>query len=149
MRSDDGIVQGSAAATELLRRGCDALVCTSDSFATGAFDVFRGRPDATGCCRSSASTTRPVARAIGLSSITQPVEAAATLLVHRLVARATGDDGTLRADATCRAVGSDGHLLTPLLQFRTLEAAPAPAPLSRDDPAGDAGAVPPRNRAGG
>ncbi len=148
VRSDDGIVQGSAAATDLLRRGCDALVCTSDSFATGAFDVFRGRPDLDGVLPIIGFDDTPVARAIGLSSITQPVEAAATLLVHRLVARATGDDGATPIPSS-RAVGSDGHLLTPLLQLRTLEAAPAPAPLSGRRPGAEAGSDRPLEPAGG
>ena len=142
VRSDDGIVQGSRAATELLRRGCDALVCTSDSFATGAFDVFRGRPDSDGVLPIIGFDDTPVARAIGLSSITQPVEAAATLLVHRLVARATGADGAARLPTT-RDVGVDGHLLTPLLHLRTLQAAPPPGPGPRRR-TGTAGPAPAR-----
>ena len=131
VRSVDGIVEGSLAATELLGRGCDALVCVSDSFATGAFDVFRGRPDSDGALPIIGFDDTPVARAIGLSSVTQPVEDAATLLVHRLVARATGreaDESRLPASA---AVGADGHLLAPSLQVRRLQAVGPPAASRR------------------
>ena len=122
VRSVDGIVEGSVAATRLLARGCDGLVCASDSFATGAFDVFRGRPDSAGELPIVGFDDTPVARAIGLSSINQPVEDAATLLIHRLVARATGLDAERRRLPAATGVGADGHLLEPHLSLRTLQA---------------------------
>lgn len=126
VRSGDGIVEGSLAATELLGRRCDALVCASDSFATGAFDVFRGRPDGDGALPIVGFDDTPVARAIGLSSVTQPVEDTATLLVHRLVARATGRDADMRRLPPAARVGADGHLLAPSLQVRRLQAVGPP-----------------------
>lgn len=131
VQSVDGIVEGSTAALELLDRGCDALVCASDSFATGAFDVFRGRPDRDGALPIVGFDDTPVVRAIGLSSVTQPVEDVATMLVHRLVARATGRDADPERLPAAAPVGADGHLLTPSLQVRRLQAIGPPAASAR------------------
>ncbi len=77
----DGVRQGSDAAARLLDAGATALVCASDSLALGAFH------------RTTAVVgfdDTPVAAAVGMSSVAQPVEAAAAHVVAML-ARTLGD----------------------------------------------------------
>lgn len=126
VRLPDGVAEGVAAMAELAERGCDAVVCASDSFAVGAQEVLRGEHENAFVPVIGFDDT-PVARALGLSSIAQPVEQAATLLVRRLLAE---DAGTPRDAApvdagpdapTPRRVGDDGHLLEPALELRRFE----------------------------
>lgn len=87
-RREDGFDTGAEAAARLLARDIDALVCVSDSLALGALAHLRGagRPDLMD--RIVGFDDTPVARAVGLSSVDQPIEEAARamvdLLVHRL-----------------------------------------------------------------
>jgi DNA-binding LacI/PurR family transcriptional regulator len=77
---EDGAQPGAEAAAVLLARGATALVCASDSLALGALTVFRGlRAD--GRLPLVGFDDTPVARALGLSSIHQPVELAAERLI--------------------------------------------------------------------
>ncbi|MEH0108976.1 LacI family DNA-binding transcriptional regulator [Tersicoccus sp. MR15.9] len=89
-RTDDGVVEGTQAMERALRAGATAAVCASDSLAVGASTVLRRV--------SSAETARtavvgfddtPVAAALGLSSVRQPVAAAASRVVDLLIERLT------------------------------------------------------------
>ena len=84
LRVEDGAEEGAAAATELLARGATGLVCASDSLALGALApciglVTDGRVPLVGF------DDTPVARALGLSSVRQPLEAAATGLIRMAI----------------------------------------------------------------
>ncbi len=76
----DGAQPGAEAAAVLLSRGATALVCSSDSLALGALTVFR-RLRADGRLPIVGFDDTPVARALGLSSVHQPVELAAERLI--------------------------------------------------------------------
>lgn len=104
----DGAQAGAEAAAELLARGATALVCASDSLALGALRV----------CRSLAIDGRlpligfddtPVARALGLSSVHQPVELAAERLIGMVADLLDG-----------RTPSNPQQLLTPELVQRDL-----------------------------
>lgn len=83
---DDLARLGSVAARTLLDRGATALVCASDSLAIGASIALLESPGRRAVVVGFDDT--PVARAVGLSSVSQPVAEAAgtaiTLLVDRL-----------------------------------------------------------------
>lgn len=87
-RCEDGFDAGADAAARLLERDLDALVCVSDSLALGALARMRrlGRFDLMG--RLVGFDDTPVARAVGISSVDQPIEEAAgrmvDLLIHRV-----------------------------------------------------------------
>ena len=76
----DGAQPGAEAAATLLARGATALVCASDSLALGALTVFRNLR-ANGRLPVVGFDDTPVARALGLSSVHQPVELAAERLI--------------------------------------------------------------------
>jgi DNA-binding LacI/PurR family transcriptional regulator len=108
--ADDTVPGGAVGARLLLERGADALVCASDSLALGAFAYLRtalpSRPPAV-----VGFDDTPVAAAVGLSSLTQPITAAArhiiAILSHRLAGGAEGQ-------------GPERHLLLePSLAVRT------------------------------
>ena len=90
---EDGVAHGIEGVEQLLAAGIDAVVCASDSLAVGAIEAVR-RTDRRIPVIGFDDT--PVARAIGLTSIRQPVEQAAELLVrgilHDLGADHAGDD---------------------------------------------------------
>lgn len=75
----DGTRQGAEGARLLLDRGATAVVCASDSLALGASEQFRasGTPPAV-----IGFDDTPVAAALGLSSVAQPVEEAARDVVE-------------------------------------------------------------------
>lgn len=78
-RARNAVAPGATAAAELRRRGATAVVCASDSLALGALDAFTDRQAVTGF------DDTPVAAALGMASLAQPVERAATLLVGALI----------------------------------------------------------------
>lgn len=87
----DTVGNGARAGRDLLARGATAIVCASDSLALGAFTAWR---------RSGAGTSEdpavigfddtPVAAAMGLSSVRQPIERAAEHVVDVLRHRLSG-----------------------------------------------------------
>ena len=77
---EDGAQPGAEAAAALLARGATAMVCASDSLALGALTVCRGLL-ADGRLPLIGFDDTPVARALGLSSVHQPVELAAERLI--------------------------------------------------------------------
>lgn len=86
-RCEDGFETGRAAAEALVGRGADALVCVSDSLALGALATMRGARRTDIMRRITGFDDTPVARTIGLSSVDQPVEEAAAVMVQSLVHR--------------------------------------------------------------
>ncbi|MEV4473603.1 substrate-binding domain-containing protein [Nonomuraea sp. NPDC049504] len=81
LETDGSPAAGRAAALELVERGATALVCVSDSVALGALQVTRavvGFDDT------------PVAAAVGLTSLGQPLAEAAARCVELLTDRLSG-----------------------------------------------------------
>lgn len=88
----DSVAQGAAGARELFTRGATALVCASDSLALGAVAAWRDltdRPD--GALPVTGFDDTPVAAAIGLTSVRQPLEDTAARAVDLLLARLDRD----------------------------------------------------------
>lgn len=103
---EDGARQGAEAAALLRDRGATAVVCASDSLALGAITVFRGAGSELPVIGFDDT---PVAAAVGISSVAQPVEAAAEETIEILL--------ELLAGAPARQA-----LLEPRLVLRHLEA---------------------------
>ncbi|WP_458112845.1 substrate-binding domain-containing protein [Arthrobacter sp. R1-13] len=77
----DRIREGAAGALTLLRNGATAIVCASDSLALGASERLRAAfPDKSPAVIGFDDT--PVAAAVGMSSISQPVEEVAEKVVE-------------------------------------------------------------------
>jgi DNA-binding LacI/PurR family transcriptional regulator len=85
---EDSVSQGAAGARELFGRGATALVCASDSLALGAVAAWRDLTDrrTVGPPIIGFDDT-PVAAALGLSSVRQPIEQTAERVVELLLAR--------------------------------------------------------------
>jgi len=82
----DDASSGAAGAAELKRRGATAVVCASDSLALGAVTAFREHQAQAGRILPVVGfDDTPVARALGLCSVRQPVELAASVLVEMAV----------------------------------------------------------------
>lgn len=79
---------GAAAASVLQQRGVTAVVCGSDAMAMGALSVF-GHAD--GHAPIVGFDDTPVAQAMGLSSVAQPVEEAAQLAVDLALSAVAGE----------------------------------------------------------
>jgi len=93
---EDSVAAGGRAATVLRERGATALVCASDSLALGAFQVYMTRDEAFVPVVGFDDT--PVARAVGLSSVAQPVEETARVCVRLLLGLLNGDSPGLGQD---------------------------------------------------
>ncbi|PZG23122.1 LacI family DNA-binding transcriptional regulator [Nonomuraea aridisoli] len=95
--TDGSSAHGQAAARELVDRGATALVCVSDAVALGALQVT---PDVVGF------DDTPVAAAIGLTSLSQPLAEAAArcveLLADRLAGRPTATHALLTPSLVIR-----------------------------------------------
>ncbi|MGP9580044.1 MULTISPECIES: LacI family DNA-binding transcriptional regulator [unclassified Brachybacterium] len=115
-RREDGFDAGADAAAQLVDRDVDALLCVSDSLALGALAHLRSLGRADLMNRLIGFDNTPVARAVGISSIDQPIEEAAhrmvDLLVHRIEQPATEPSSP------------PGELLTPLVRRRRSATAP-------------------------
>ena len=93
-RTVDGVGTGSAAATRLLSTAApSAFVCASDSLALGALVVSRSRAGASGGQVPAVVgfDDTPVARAVGLTSVAQPLTEAAERAFTLLLAQLHGD----------------------------------------------------------
>ncbi|WP_394248278.1 LacI family DNA-binding transcriptional regulator [Arthrobacter pityocampae] len=93
---DDGVQTGAVAARHLIAAGATAIVCVSDSLALGAaMELRRAFPGVPAAVTGFDDT--PVAAAVGLSSVAQPIEAAArhavAVLTHQLAETTTGGAG--------------------------------------------------------
>ncbi|MFJ5698298.1 LacI family DNA-binding transcriptional regulator [Arthrobacter sp. NPDC093139] len=90
----DTVTGGISGGRELIERGATAIVCASDSLAIGAAEILRelrpeqflpGRPAGPGLRAAVVGfDDTPVAAALGLSSVAQPVEDAARHIVRLL-----------------------------------------------------------------
>lgn len=104
---DDGVQTGAVAARHLLAAGATSIVCASDSLALGAAAQLREAfPDVPAAVTGFDDT--PVAAAVGLSSVSQPIEQAArhaiAVLTHQLAETTAGGAGRSAPDK---------HLLLP------------------------------------
>jgi DNA-binding LacI/PurR family transcriptional regulator len=132
-RTDDGVAEGARAADALLDEGASALVCVSDALALGALTAVRRRPGAPAAIVGFDDT--PVARAVGLSSVAQPVDEVArravALLVAQIEGAPAGADAATAAPTDLGAATSDApdhHVLIPSrLVVRASSAGPEPA----------------------
>ncbi len=83
---EDSVAEGARGGRELFDRGATALVCASDSLALGAIAAWRQR---TGAAGGSAPVIgfddTPVALALGLTSVRQPVERVAERILSLLL----------------------------------------------------------------
>lgn len=114
--TDDGVEQGRAAAAELtaLPDPPTAFVCASDSLAIGAAT--------TGCAVVGFDDT-PVAAALGLTTVSQPLAEAAAVCLRLLVDRVEGRTSS----------APDHQLLEPHLTVRTSTPSPTTR-RTREDP---------------
>lgn len=90
---EDSVAEGARAARELFDRGATAVVCASDSLAIGAVAAWRERASADR--RNEPAPVvgfddTPVAAALGLSSVHQPVEEVGERVFTLLKARLDG-----------------------------------------------------------
>ncbi len=122
----DGVGTGEAATERLLATaGPTAFVCASDSLALGALSVARTLPAATRGRQPAVVgfDDTPVARAVGLSSVAQPLTEAAgrafTLLLDQVARDGTGSPGD---------PADQGVLLNPSLVVRDSSAHRRPPP---------------------
>jgi DNA-binding LacI/PurR family transcriptional regulator len=90
---DDSVTAGARGAQELFDRGATALVCASDSLALGAVAAWRaaGLADDGDEPPVIGFDDTPVAAALGLSSVHQPIEAVAKHVLDVLLRRLGGD----------------------------------------------------------
>lgn len=93
-RTEEGVSPGTGAAARMLADpAVTALVCVSDSLALGALaaarDLSLTAPDRPPVAVTGFDDT-PVARAVGLTSVAQPVEAVAARTVELLLAQIPG-----------------------------------------------------------
>lgn len=92
----DTLANGARAATDLLTAAAPtAFVCASDTLALGALAATRTGADPTGpsTCAVVGFDDTPVAQAIGLSSLAQPLHEAAGRALRLLLAQLTGPAG--------------------------------------------------------
>lgn len=100
--TEDDTAQAADAAKRLMARGVSAIVCASDSLALGALTVTR---DA-GTIPVIGFDDTPVARALGFSSVRQPIPEAAAKAFMQLRARIKNEEY------------AEHTLLTPQLELR-------------------------------
>ncbi|WP_156810713.1 LacI family DNA-binding transcriptional regulator [Arthrobacter sp. FB24] len=134
VEAEDTVAGGASGAGLLASRGATAMVCSSDSLALGAMEKLResrrggsssgqaagrgARPGAgpdgpSGRTAVVGFDNTPVAAALGLSSVAQPVEEAARHII-RVLAYELAESGSLAGSGTGRTAGG------------ALTAAPAP-----------------------
>jgi DNA-binding LacI/PurR family transcriptional regulator len=121
---DDSVDNGAQAAAGLLERmSPTAFVCASDSLALGALTSSRGEADRAGrtSCAVVGFDDTPVASAIGLSSVAQPLQEIATRTLRLLLDQLGRTDGELTTGPRDRQV-----VLVPELVVRASSAAPVP-----------------------
>lgn len=116
---EDATVTGLEAMDRLLDQGVEAVVCSSDSLALGAREALRRRATSptTGELPVIGFDDTPVANAIGLSSVAQPVERCAQLLASALIHE-------LNPSAGGRALADGDRYLEPTLTARAVELPP-------------------------
>lgn len=81
----DSVRHGAEAARHLLDEGATALVCASDSLALGAFSTYRQLFRRTTTAPVIGYDDTPIAQHLGISSVSQPVEEVAAILIRHLI----------------------------------------------------------------
>ena len=100
VEAEDTVAGGAAGAALLVSRGATAVVCSSDSLALGAMEKLREVRQ--GAARPGVVVgfdDTPVAAALGLSSIAQPVEEAARHIIRVLTHELAGNAPAARSVA--------------------------------------------------
>lgn len=97
VETEDTVAGGASGAALLASRGATAVVCSSDSLALGAMETLReSRPGSSGPGLPAGRPAvvgfdnTPVAAALGLSSVAQPVEEAARHIIRVLADELAG-----------------------------------------------------------
>lgn len=89
---EDTIADGARGARALLDRGATALVCASDSLAIGAVTAWREAASGdAGEAPVIGFDDTPVAAALGLTSVRQPIEQVAARVIRLLLQRLSGE----------------------------------------------------------
>lgn len=116
---EDGTQTGLYAMEQLREKGVEGVVCASDSLALGAREAFRRRSTQphVGELPVIGFDNTPVAAAITMSSIAQPVERCAQLLASALVHE-------LDPKSRGRALQPDERLVAPVLAPRSVDLPP-------------------------
>jgi len=141
VETEDTVAGGASGADLLATRGATAMVCSSDSLALGAMGKLRDtRPRAflpgqpagpDGQAAIVGFDDTPVAAALGISSVAQPVEEAARHIIRLLTRELAGNGAAARRGAVPEAavVPPDSQLL---LAPQVVERIPLPlaAPAS-------------------
>jgi DNA-binding LacI/PurR family transcriptional regulator len=128
VRGEDSVATGAHLTAYLLDRTSPptAVVAVSDTLAVGAVQAARARGLALG--RDLAVVgfdDTPTARALDLSSVRQPIEAAGRAIVRALLDRLPGAPAAAAAGAEPDL--PSGRLLTPVLVVRASSAVPVPS----------------------
>lgn len=85
VEGEDSVLGGAEAMAALLERGADAAVCASDSLSLGAFTEAR-RHNRRGVSLVGFDDT-PISRTLGLTSVRQPVDEAARVVLDMVLAQ--------------------------------------------------------------
>jgi DNA-binding LacI/PurR family transcriptional regulator len=109
------VADARRAAGELLDRGVTAFVCASDTLALGARAAVAARSASTSHVPIVGFDDTPVARALGLSSVAQPVVRAARSSVSLLVSRLARDRPPEHVLLRPSPVFRDSEVATPFL----------------------------------
>jgi DNA-binding LacI/PurR family transcriptional regulator len=104
---------GRLAAEELLARGATAIVCASDTLALGGRAAVDARGPAASHVPIVGFDDTPVARALGLSSVAQPIVRAARTSVALLVGRLAGERSPEHVLLQPSPVFRDSEIATP------------------------------------
>lgn len=108
-RIEDSVSGAHTAAVELDAEGIDGLICASDSLAIGALVALRAANPQLAANIVGFDDT-PVAEAVGLTSINQPIEMAAARMIDLLIDR---------IEATAAPAPKAERLLPPAVRYRT------------------------------
>lgn len=139
VEAEDTVAGGASGTALLASRGATAVVCASDSLALGAMEKLReAHPDAFLSGQPAGPDGRaaivgfddtPVAAALGLSSVAQPVEESARHIIRVLTHELAGDPAAINGAAGIGA-SLDGAGAPParqlLLAPRVVERIPLP-----------------------
>jgi DNA-binding LacI/PurR family transcriptional regulator len=130
VEAEETVPGGASGAALLASRGATAIVCSSDSLALGAAEKLRELRPGTARPAVVGFDNTPVAAALGLSSVAQPVEEAARHMIRVLTYELAGD-GTGAASNPPAAPPEKQLLLAP----HVVERVPLPLAANGSSPA--------------
>jgi DNA-binding LacI/PurR family transcriptional regulator len=130
VEAEETVPGGASGAALLASRGATAIVCSSDSLALGAAEKLRELLPGTARPAVVGFDNTPVAAALGLSSVAQPVEEAARHMIRVLTYELAGD-GTGAASNPPAAPPEKQLLLAP----HVVERVPLPLAATGSRPA--------------